>query len=106
MDLFVSSSRFEGLPAVILESMASGTPVVATNTSGTVEIVRDGDTGLLVQPEDPDALANAVHTLLTSPASAQAMASNAERMVREEFSFEAAARRHETVYRQLAGIPV
>lgn len=106
MDVFVSSSRFEGLPAVILESMASGTPVVATKTSGTVEIVRDNDTGLLVPPEDPEALAAALHAMLTSPERAKAMASNAERMVREEFSFEAAARRHEEVYRQVAGIPV
>jgi glycosyltransferase involved in cell wall biosynthesis len=101
MDVFVSSSRFEGLPAVILESMASGTPVVATNTSGTVEIVRDGSTGLLVQQEDPEALATAIDIVLTSPERAQAMASNAESMVREEFSFRALASKHEAVYTQL-----
>ncbi len=58
-DVFVSSSRFEGLPNVVLEALACGTPVLATNCpGGTAEIVADGVNGWLVPPEDISALAN------------------------------------------------
>ncbi len=101
MDVFASSSRFEGLPAVVLESMASGTPVVATEIPGTIEVVENGVTGFLVPPEDEESLAAALCAMLENPQQANDMAATAGRLVRKEFSFAAAARRHEETYRQL-----
>jgi glycosyltransferase involved in cell wall biosynthesis len=65
--LFCSSSFAEGVPVVLMEAMACGTPVIATAISGVRELVRDGQTGLLVAPGRPDELARAIATLLRDP---------------------------------------
>src|SRR5207247_1406351 len=62
--LVVCPSRWEGLPLVCLEAMASGRAVVASRVDGIPDAVSDGETGLLVQPEDPVALAGALRALL------------------------------------------
>lgn len=66
-DLVAVASRSEGLSNVLLESMAAGVPVVATRVSGNVDLIRDGDNGRLVPPEDPEALAAAICELLDDP---------------------------------------
>ena len=66
-DVLVCASDFESFGMVHLEAMASGTAVVSTNRGGPAEIVRDGETGLLVPPRDPEALAAAVRRLLDDP---------------------------------------
>ena len=68
LDLYVASSRKEGLPPSILEAMAAGLAVVATDVPGHRDVVVPGETGLLVTPEDPAALADAIAALLTDPA--------------------------------------
>jgi glycosyltransferase involved in cell wall biosynthesis len=64
----VTTSRSEALGLACIEAQAAGTPVVASAVDGLAEVVRDGDTGYLVPPDDPDALAARVITLLTNPA--------------------------------------
>jgi len=67
MDVFVSSSLWEGLPTVLLEAMAAGVPVVATDVSGSEELVKDGHTGLLVPSADASSLSDAVWRVLCDP---------------------------------------
>ncbi|MCK6552305.1 glycosyltransferase [Myxococcota bacterium] len=70
-DVVVCPSRSEGLPQVPLEAMAAAVPVVATAVGGTPEVVVDGETGRLVPPEDPQALARAIDELAADPARAR-----------------------------------
>jgi glycosyltransferase involved in cell wall biosynthesis len=63
-DLFVLNSTYEGLPHIVLEAMAAGTPVVATDTGGTGELVQDGYNGILVPPSDPEFLESSIKEIL------------------------------------------
>ena len=65
-DIFVLPSRDEGMPNALLEAMAAGLPVVATRIAGSAEVVIDQETGLLVAPEDTEALTAALLRLITS----------------------------------------
>lgn len=100
-DLFVLPSQQEGLPLGVLEAMASGKPVIATAVGGTGEAVVDGDTGVLVPPADPAALAHAIGTLLRNPALAQRLAARGRACVQQEFSAETMVGRITTIYDQL-----
>jgi glycosyltransferase involved in cell wall biosynthesis len=75
--------RTEILPLAILEAMAAGIPVVATDVGGVRDVVRDGDTGLLVAPEDPQALATAIVRILTDDALADGLRRKAFELVAE-----------------------
>jgi glycosyltransferase involved in cell wall biosynthesis len=101
-DLFVLPSLSEGLPTVICEAMNVGRAVVATAVDGTPEIVRDGVTGLLVPPSDPPALATAIARVLDEPGLAERMGDEALRIGREEYTWEANARRMSAIYASLA----
>jgi glycosyltransferase involved in cell wall biosynthesis len=72
MDVYAQAARLAGISNSILEAMACGLPLVATDVGGTSEVVVHGDTGLLVPPGDPAALADALSTLLANPAMALA----------------------------------
>jgi glycosyltransferase involved in cell wall biosynthesis len=75
----------DGIPNVILEAMACGTPVVTAAISGIPEVVVDNETGLLVPPDDPSALADALERLLSDPAEAERIGKGGEVAVRAAF---------------------
>jgi glycosyltransferase involved in cell wall biosynthesis len=99
-DVFVLPSRFEGFPLVLLEAMLARLPVVATDVGSVTEAVRDGVTGLVVQPDDPRALAQAIRTLLDDPEKRRTLG-EAGRRVALEFSPARMARDFETLYREV-----
>jgi glycosyltransferase involved in cell wall biosynthesis len=80
------SGRMEGIPVALMEAMAAGVPVVATRLSGIPELVRDGDTGLLVEPGDTSGLVAALTSLLENDALAAELAVRARRLVEDSFS--------------------
>jgi glycosyltransferase involved in cell wall biosynthesis len=85
LDLFVLNSATEGLPNAILEAMAFGVPVVATAVGGTPELVRDMETGLLIPPSDPAALATAIGSVLRDRVAAAERVRRARELVEREF---------------------
>jgi glycosyltransferase involved in cell wall biosynthesis len=94
-------SLAEGFPNVILEGMAAGKPVVATRTGGVPEAVVGGETGLLVPPGDPRALASAILAILRDPVRAKAMGSAGRDRVVREFGMDRAVRAMERLYDDL-----
>ena len=100
-DLFVLPSVLEGLPLAVLEAMAARLPVVATDAGGTGEVVRDGETGLLVPPGDVGALAIAIRRLLDDRTAADRLARAGQALVSQRFSAAATARSVMDVYDQL-----
>jgi glycosyltransferase involved in cell wall biosynthesis len=92
----------EGLPLTILEAMATGLPVVATDVAGAGEVIEDGVSGLLVPPGDDQTLADALARLASDGALRASLGSAAVAVVRERFSFEAIARRMEAVYQEVS----
>jgi len=97
----VLPSLFEGLPNILLESMAMRIPVVATRVGGTPEAVEDGVTGILVPPRDPGSLARAVEHLLEDPEAGRRMGEAGRERVIARFSIERMVRATESLYIQL-----
>ena len=98
LDLFVLPSLMEGFPLAILEAMAAGKPVVATDVGGTVETMEPGRTGLLVPPANSQALAEAILSLLNDPARAVRMGQAGRARAEERFSLPAMIRETQTLY--------
>lgn len=92
-DLFVLPSRRESFGLVLAEAMACGLPVVATNVGAIPEVVQDGVTGVLVPPDDAQALADAMVSLLSDRPRMQAMAAAGAQRVRERFTWDLVAQR-------------
>jgi glycosyltransferase involved in cell wall biosynthesis len=97
----VLPSLSEGLSNTVLESMAAGVPVVTTSVGGTPEAVTDGETGLLVVPRDPPALARAIGRVLDDPGLARRLGENARDRIERHFSLEGMTRTTEDLYRTL-----
>ncbi len=86
MDLYVCSSRSEGVPYSILEAMAAGLPIVATGVGGIPSIINHEGEGILIPPNRVDELSNAVIHLLTTPDQAAHLGRNAKQRVNSEFT--------------------
>jgi glycosyltransferase involved in cell wall biosynthesis len=100
-DVAALSSDFEGSPLSVMEYMEAGKPVVATRVGGLPDLVEDGVNGLLVEPQDPAALAAALVEVLRDPERAVRMGEAGRRRRREEFSIEATARKVGELYEEL-----
>lgn len=85
--MFVMPSRYEGMPMALLEAMACSCPVIATAVGGVPEVIEDHKSGLLVPPEDPDALARAIEKLLADAQLRELLAKNAYKIVAKHYSF-------------------
>jgi glycosyltransferase involved in cell wall biosynthesis len=100
-DMFVLPSLVEGFPLAVMEAAAAGKPVIATAIGGTEEAVLHGETGLLVPPADPTALAAAVRNLLADPALAGRLAAAGKARAQREFAAETMVRRVTEVYEEV-----
>jgi starch synthase len=99
---FACPSLYEPLGIVNLEAMACGTAVVASRVGGIPEVVDDGETGLLVPPDDPAALADGLNTLLRDPDRATWMGQRGRKRAIAEFGWPAIAAQTATLYAELA----
>ncbi len=100
-DIFCLASLWEGLPTCVMEAMSSGLPVVATTVGGVPELVRDGETGLLVPPRNPKALAEALTRLLDSPHMRKAFGETGQSIIKRHFDLTDKIRDLEQVYESL-----
>ena len=101
IDVFTLTSDTESFPNALLEAMACGCCVVGSRVGGVPELVRDGDTGVLVPPGDAVALANALRPLVADENRRRSLGDAASRSARSEFSVEAYVRRAEDLYESL-----
>jgi glycosyltransferase involved in cell wall biosynthesis len=85
LDVFALPSRYEGLPTAVVEAMVCGVPVVATAVNAVADVVVPGETGLLVPPQRPDLMADAVRYLIDRPAVAARMAVTARASLGERY---------------------
>jgi alpha-maltose-1-phosphate synthase len=100
--MFVCPSVYEPLGIVNLEAMACSTAVVASRVGGIPEVVSDGETGLLVPPDDPAPLADALNALLRDPARADAMGRAGRQRAVDAFSWDAVAAQTAGLYAEVA----
>ncbi len=100
-DIALLVSLFEGMGRVLLEAMISGKPVVATKVGGIVDVVKDGETGILVPPGDADALAKAIVTILKDEELAQRMGETGKRRIDERFIAKTMVKKITEVYEEL-----
>jgi glycosyltransferase involved in cell wall biosynthesis len=100
--IYALPSLSEGQPIGILEAMASGIPIVATRVGAIPDLVRDGEHGLLIDPGQPDELAEALEKLVASPELRRSMGTSARKRAEERFDLPALRQRLGELYREAA----
>lgn len=100
MDVFVLPSLLEGISNTILEAMATGLPVLATDVGGNPELVQEGRTGRLFEPRDAGALARLLSDYVTKATLRQTHARNAREVAVEQFSLDTMVEKYESVYKE------
>jgi glycosyltransferase involved in cell wall biosynthesis len=100
-DVLVLPSRFEAFPAAVVEAMLAGLPVVATDVGSVAEAIVDGETGLVVAPDDPGALAAALGRVLADPALRASFGAAGRARAQALFSAAAMARAFEALYEEI-----
>jgi glycosyltransferase involved in cell wall biosynthesis len=102
-DIFVLPSWDEAFGVVYIEAMASGKPVIACKGQGITDVIKDGETGLLVKPKDVDSLVKAIDFLLSHPEEAKKMGERAKKLVLENYTWEKNAEKTIKVYKEVVG---
>lgn len=102
-DIYVHSSVEEGFGIAIIEAMAAGLPVIATNVGGIPEIITHNKNGILVPPEDPQALSSAMSDLIDHPDKRKTLAESGRRHVGANFTDETMVNKYREVYRSNVG---
>lgn len=100
-DLFVFPTYFEGQPVSVLEAMAYQCGIVATNVGGIPQMVEQEQTGLLIEPKDPERLKSALEKLLSDPELCERLGKNARAKVQKEFSIEKSLQELIKIYQQM-----
>ncbi len=100
-DIFVLPSDWEGLPISLIEAAAASLPVVATDVGGCPEVVRDGETGFLVPPRDPKAMADAISRLVIDENLRTAFGNRAVEVAKSEFDIRRLADQTAALYREI-----
>jgi glycosyltransferase involved in cell wall biosynthesis len=96
------SSLWEGMPGFIMEAMAAGLPVVATNVNGSDELVLDGSTGYLVPAEDPEALKDTLGAIISDPLLAARLGVAGRERIKREYSLDAMVEAKQELYEGVA----
>ena len=99
--IFVLPSRWEGFGLVLLEAMSVGVPIIATKVGGIPEVIEDGKDGILVEPENPEELSNAILRLLDNKELRSLVSSNAYKKVKGEYSIEKYTKTLLSLYKEL-----
>ena len=99
--IFVLSTHYEGMPLVLIEAMASGCAIVASAVVGVKEMFVHGEDGYLVEPQSPQALADAIEKLLVDRSFAAEMATNGQNKARSQFSLERMAGEYKSEFRSI-----
>ncbi|MCK4825937.1 glycosyltransferase, partial [bacterium] len=101
VDIYVQPSKFEGVPNAVLEAMAAGLPVIATNVGGVPEIVEDGRTGILVEVDDETTLAQSIDLLIEDSGKRRKMGLFGRKRVVFRFSIQKMVSEYEKLYEQI-----
>ncbi len=103
--VIMPSGKMEGIPVALMEAMASGLPVVATDISGVPELIREGETGWLVPPESPQALADVLTEIYTHPQETARRAHAGRQWVLQEFTLASNVQKLSDLLTPLASLP-